>query len=50
MQIVCPDCMMKIDITNNIKNGEIVDCENCGAEIKIIDINSSNYELIEDEK
>jgi alpha-aminoadipate carrier protein LysW len=50
MQITCPDCELKIQIPENAKIGQIIDCENCGAEIEIRNLNPIVIELVEDEK
>jgi len=46
----CPDCEIEIQISANVKVGQILDCENCGAEIEIRNLHPIEIELVEDEK
>lgn len=50
MKTICPDCEMEISVHENPQIGEILDCENCGAEMEITSLDPIEVELIEDEK
>lgn len=50
MEINCPDCETEINVPENIHVGQILDCDNCGAEIEVKSTKPFDYELIEDEK
>lgn len=47
----CQDCNQEIPIEQGTpKVGDIVDCENCGAEYEITQLDPLKAELIEEEK
>ncbi len=47
----CIDCQNEIKITQGSpKAGDIVDCDNCGAEYEIVSIDPLKTELVEEEK
>ena len=48
--MLCPDCQIELKFDNNAYVGQILDCENCGAEMEIKSIEPFEIVLIEDEK
>ncbi len=50
MTVICPDCEIEFEIPEDAQIGEILDCENCGAEMEIINLDPIKIKLIEDEK
>lgn len=50
MTVTCPDCEVEIKIPQNANPGQIIDCDNCGAEIEITNLDPIKIKLIEDEK
>jgi len=46
----CPDCEIAIPLPEELHVGQIIDCENCGAELEIKSTEPLEFELIEDEK
>jgi len=50
-KVICPDCHEPVEIKEeNPKVGEIIECENCGAEIEITSLEPLSVSLIEEEK
>jgi len=50
MTTKCPDCTTPINVSLDTKVGEIIECQNCGAEMEIINLKPLEVELIEEEK
>jgi len=50
MTIKCPDCQTPVSVLERIEVGEIIECQNCGAEMEIINLKPLEVELIEEEK
>lgn len=48
--VECPDCKEPIIIPDDNEVGEIVDCQNCGAEVEIISLNPPQVTLVIEEK
>ena len=48
--VECPDCKEPIIIPDDSETGEIVDCQNCGAEIEILCLNPLQVTLVIEEK
>jgi lysine biosynthesis protein LysW len=47
----CEDCQNEINIEKGcVKAGDIIDCDNCGAEYEIKEIDPLKVELVEEEK
>lgn len=49
-QIFCKDCNEPIEIEKELEMGEIIECENCGAEMEVINLEPLEISLIEEEK
>ena len=50
MTIKCPDCQQSVPIFQKTEVGEIIECQNCGAEMEIVNTKPLEVELIEEEK
>lgn len=48
--VICKDCDEPVELKKEIEVGEIVECQNCGAEMEIISIEPLEISLIEEEK
>lgn len=48
-RVNCPDCQGEVEIEKAVV-GEVVECENCGAEMEIINLEPLEVSLIEEEK
>lgn len=46
----CPDCEEQIIIPDDSEVGEIIECQNCGAEMEILSLNPPQVSLIIEEK
>ena len=46
----CPDCEESVIIPDDSQPGEILECQNCGAELEIICLNPPQVSLIIEEK
>ena len=47
----CQDCQIEISIPQGSnKAGDIIDCNNCGAEYEVVNSDPLRLELIEEEK
>jgi alpha-aminoadipate carrier protein LysW len=36
MAVVCPECDSPIDLSDDVEEGETVQCEECGAELEVV--------------
>jgi alpha-aminoadipate carrier protein LysW len=50
MTVSCPDCHEEISVPEETEVGEILECENCGAEMEVISLEPIKVKLIEEEK
>jgi len=48
--VKCPDCEEPVIIPDDAQVGEIIECNNCAAEMEIISINPPQVSLIIEEK
>ena len=51
MKAICPECGTMVDAPKDVEMGEILECENCGAELDVVSV--APFELMvfeEDEK
>jgi alpha-aminoadipate/glutamate carrier protein LysW len=47
----CPECDAAIDIEEEeIEEGQIVDCPECGAELEVVSTNPVQVELVKDDE
>lgn len=49
-KIICKDCGEPIEVEDEIEVGEIIECQNCGAEMEVINLKPLEVSLIEEEK
>ncbi|MBM3208674.1 lysine biosynthesis protein LysW [Candidatus Shapirobacteria bacterium] len=50
MTVKCPDCQKEVLVSGDAEVGEIIECENCGAEMEIVSLDPPRVLLIEEEK
>jgi len=48
--IQCPDCEEPVVIPDDSQTGEIIECQNCAAEMEIVSTNPPQVSLIVEEK
>jgi len=48
--IICKDCDEPVELKKKVEVGEIVECQNCGAEMEVISLDPLEISLIEEEK
>jgi len=48
--VVCKDCDEPVELNREIQVGEIIECQNCGAEMEVISLDPLEISLIEEEK
>ncbi len=47
----CPECESPLDVEDDeVEEGEVINCPDCGVELEIISINPVEVELVEDEE
>ncbi len=47
----CPECDAAIDIEEEeLEEGQIVDCPECGAELEVVSTNPVQVELVKDDE
>lgn len=42
----CPECEAVIDVGDEVEEGQRVDCPDCGAELKVVNTNPLELEVI----
>ena len=48
--IECPDCFEPVIIPDDSQTGEIIECQNCGAELEILSLKPPQVALVVEEK
>lgn len=48
--VTCRDCQEEINLIKGVEVGEIIECQNCGAEMEILNTKPIEVSLIEEEK
>jgi alpha-aminoadipate carrier protein LysW len=48
--VTCKDCGEAIFLDKNLEVGEIIECQNCGAEMEVVNLEPLEVSLIEEEK
>jgi alpha-aminoadipate carrier protein LysW len=43
--IECPECCGEIGAPNDVMEGEILDCPDCGVEVEVREINGNGIEI-----
>jgi alpha-aminoadipate/glutamate carrier protein LysW len=47
----CPECDVAIDIEEDeIEEGQLVDCPECGAELEVVSTNPVQLDLVKDDE
>ena len=46
----CPECGASVDLDYDVVEGEIITCEECGAELEVISVNPLELELAPEEE
>ncbi|MCL5005679.1 MAG: hypothetical protein M1404_04025 [Acidobacteria bacterium] len=47
----CPECDVAIDIEEeDLEEGQIVECPECGAELEVVSTNPLEFDLVKDEE
>lgn len=49
-KVICPDCHEPVEIKEEPEVGAIIECENCGAEMEVTNLEPLSVSLIEEEK
>ena len=45
MKATCPECFFEFELDEGVILGEILTCEDCGAELEVIEIKSDKVKL-----
>ena len=45
MKATCPECYFEFELDEGVILGEILTCEDCGAELEVIEIKSDEVKL-----
>ncbi|MCS6873173.1 MAG: hypothetical protein N2Z23_05605 [Pyrinomonadaceae bacterium] len=46
---ICPECEEEIYVDEDAEEGDIVDCEECGARLELLSLSPVEFVIIEDE-
>lgn len=46
----CPECGALVNVDDDVVEGEILECEECGAELEVISVNPLELELAPEEE
>lgn len=46
----CPECWGEIPLPQDVMEGEIVDCPDCGVELEVVKVNPLTLELAPEEE
>ena len=46
----CPECGTNIDMDYDVVEGEIIECEDCGAELEVVSANPIELDLAPEEE
>ena len=46
----CPECASEVTLPDDVMEGEIVQCADCGAELEVINIDPPTLELAPEEE
>lgn len=46
----CPECGASVDLEFDVVEGEITECEDCGAELEVISVNPLELDLAPEEE
>ncbi|MEM2914150.1 MAG: lysine biosynthesis protein LysW [Candidatus Bathyarchaeia archaeon] len=45
--VVCPECGAEISISDDVTQGEIITCQDCGLELEVKEVNHDNVAVEE---
>ena len=45
----CPECEAKIEVDNDVEEGQTLDCPECGAALEVVNTNPVELDIIEHE-
>ncbi|MHA1799183.1 MAG: lysine biosynthesis protein LysW [Candidatus Helarchaeota archaeon] len=45
MKAICPECFFEFELDEGVILGEILTCEDCGAELEVIEIKNDEVKL-----
>lgn len=43
---VCPECATKIDVQDEMEEGQTLDCPECGAELEVVSTNPVELHVV----
>lgn len=46
----CPECSTAIDIEEDVEEGQLLDCPECGAELEVVNTNPVEVEVVSTEE
>ena len=46
----CPECETKIDVEEDVEEGQTLDCPECGATLEVVSTNPAELDVIEHEE
>lgn len=49
-QAECPECAANVSLPEDVIEGEIVQCGECGAELEVVDLNPPTLDLAPEEE
>ena len=47
---LCPECSTAVDIDDEVEEGEMMECPECGAELEVVNTNPVQLEVVSDEE
>ncbi len=47
---LCPECEAKIDVDEEVEEGQKLDCPDCGAELEVVNTNPVELDAVADEE
>jgi alpha-aminoadipate carrier protein LysW len=45
--VVCPECGAEISLSEDVVQGEIITCQDCGLELEVKELNNDSVEVEE---
>lgn len=49
-QAECPECEAEVSLSDDVMDGEIVQCPDCGTELEVISLNPLTLDVAPDEE
>jgi len=50
MKSTCPECAAEIELGDDVMEGEIVDCPDCGVELEVVSLDPLALDLAPEEE